>query len=63
MNTILILDKDAETGLSENLKERIIRILKEKAHRVKVEKLLQEIVSQLEVRHMHGRRTGCRNDY
>jgi hypothetical protein len=34
MNTVLILDKDDKTGLSENLKERILRILKEKAHRV-----------------------------
>ncbi|HEY9206970.1 MAG TPA: NAD(P)H-dependent oxidoreductase [Candidatus Methanoperedens sp.] len=39
MNTILILDKDAKTGLSEDLKERILRILKEKAHRVEVVEL------------------------
>lgn len=36
MNTILILDKDARTGLSEHLKERFLGILKEKAHRVEV---------------------------
>jgi uncharacterized protein YpmB len=39
MNTILILDKDAKTGLSEDLKERIISILKENAHRVEVVEL------------------------
>jgi len=39
MNTILILDKDAETGLSEDLKERIIRMLKEKAQQVEVVEL------------------------
>ncbi len=36
MNTILILDKDAKTRLSEDLKERILRILKEKGHQVEV---------------------------
>ena len=36
MNTILIFDKDAETGLSEDLKKRILKILKEKAHPVEV---------------------------
>ncbi len=36
MNAILILDKDAKTGLSEDFKERILRILKEKGHRVEV---------------------------
>lgn len=36
MNTILILDKDTENGLSEDLKGRILRILEEKAHRVEV---------------------------
>jgi len=39
MNTILILDKDAKTELSEDLKERILTILKEKAHRVEVVEL------------------------
>lgn len=39
MNTILILDKDAKTGLSEDFKERILRILKEKAHWVEVVEL------------------------
>jgi multimeric flavodoxin WrbA len=39
MNTILILDKDAKTGLSEDLKERILRILKENGHRVEVVEL------------------------
>jgi len=39
MNAILILDKDGKTGLSEDLKERILRILKEKAHRVEVVEL------------------------
>jgi len=39
MNTILILDKDAKTGLSEDLKERILRILEEKAHKVEVVEL------------------------
>ena len=36
MNTILILDKDAKTRLSEDLKERILKILMEKAHQVEV---------------------------
>ncbi len=31
MNTIFILDRDAKTVLSEDLKGRILRILKEKA--------------------------------
>ncbi len=39
MNTILILDKDAKTELSEDFKERILKILKEKAHRVEVVEL------------------------
>jgi multimeric flavodoxin WrbA len=39
MNTILILDKDTKTGLSEDLKERILRMLKEKAHRIEVDEL------------------------
>ena len=39
MNTVIILDKDAETELSGDLKERIIRILKEKAHRVEMVEL------------------------
>jgi multimeric flavodoxin WrbA len=39
MNVILILDKDAETRLSEDLKERILRILKEKVHKVEVVEL------------------------
>jgi len=39
MHTILILDKDARTELSENLKERIIRMLNEKAHRIEVVEL------------------------
>ncbi len=45
MNTILILDKDAKTGLSEDLKERILRILKEKAHRVEVVELGRDDVT------------------
>lgn len=45
MNTILILDKDAETGLSEDLKERILRILKEKAHRIEVVELRRSDVT------------------
>lgn len=36
MNAILILDKDSKTGLSEDLKERILRMLEEKAHHVEV---------------------------
>ncbi len=39
MNTILILDKDAKTRLSEELKERILRILKEKGHQIEVVEL------------------------
>ena len=39
MNTILILDKDAKTGLSEDFKVRILEILKEKGHRVEVVEL------------------------
>jgi multimeric flavodoxin WrbA len=39
MNTIFILDKDAKTELSEDFKERILRILKEKAHWVEVVEL------------------------
>ena len=45
MNTILILDKDAETELSEDLKERILRILKEKAHRIEVVELRRNDVT------------------
>jgi len=39
MNAILILDKDAETRLSQDLQERILKILKQKAHRVEVVEL------------------------
>jgi multimeric flavodoxin WrbA len=39
MNTILILDKDAKTGLSEGVKSRILRILKEKSHGIEVVEL------------------------
>ena len=45
MNTIFILDKDAETGLSEDLKERVLRMLKEKAHRIEVVELRRNDVT------------------
>ncbi len=45
MNTILILDKDAKTGLSEDLKERILEILKERGHLVEVVELGRDNVT------------------
>lgn len=36
MNTIFILDKDAKTGLSEDLKEQLLEILRGKGHQVEV---------------------------
>lgn len=44
MNLILILDKDAKTELSEDLKERILRILKEKTHQVEIVELVRNEV-------------------
>lgn len=45
MNTILILYKDAETRLAEDLKERLLRMLKEKAHQVEVVELRKDDVT------------------
>jgi len=42
VNAILILDKDAETGLSEDLKNRILGILKEKAYETEVVELRRD---------------------
>lgn len=39
MNVVFILDKDAKTELSENLKERILGLLKEKGHSVEAVEL------------------------
>jgi multimeric flavodoxin WrbA len=45
MNTILILDKEAKTGLSEDLKNRILRILRENAHGTEVVELGRDDVT------------------
>lgn len=45
MNTILILDKDAKTGLSEDLKNRILGILRENAHGTDVVELGRDDVT------------------
>jgi multimeric flavodoxin WrbA len=39
MNALLILDKDSKTELSEDLKAKICRILKEKGHRIETVEL------------------------
>jgi ferredoxin len=46
LNVLLILDKDAKTKLSENLKVRVIKILEEKRHDVEVFELVKEDVYQ-----------------
>ncbi len=45
MDMILILDKDAKTGLSEDLKKRVLAILRKKGHRIKVVELGRDEVS------------------
>jgi multimeric flavodoxin WrbA len=39
MNTILLVDKDSKTELSESLKTRIIEIVKEKGHNIEIVEL------------------------
>ncbi|HEX9018292.1 MAG TPA: flavodoxin family protein [Anaerolineaceae bacterium] len=36
MNAVLLLDNDAQTGLSEDLKERLLALLEEKYHQVEI---------------------------
>jgi multimeric flavodoxin WrbA len=45
LNTLLILDKDSKTQLSEDLKVKVVRTLKEKGHRVEVVELGKDDVS------------------
>ena len=45
MNTLVILDKDSKTKLSENLKVKVVRTLEEKGHRVEVVELGKNDVS------------------
>jgi hypothetical protein len=45
MDCLLILDKETKTGLSENLKERIIALLKNKGHRIEVAELGRDDVT------------------
>jgi hypothetical protein len=46
MNALLILDEDAETELSEDLKSRLLRTLEENGHRVDVYALGRDDVTQ-----------------
>ncbi len=45
MNTLLVLDKDSKTKLSEDLKAKLVRTLEEKGHRVEVFELGKNDVS------------------
>ena len=45
MNTLLVLDKDSKTKLSEDLKLKVVRTLEEKGHRVEVFELGKNDVS------------------